>query len=103
MARTTDTRALTEQAFWELLATARKPTIQAVQEWLLARGLTRRNNNTIGSALEECWQQLGTRLKQERSAPELPEVGGALRLRRVVVDDLQRRALSHGSSLPRAE
>lgn len=88
MARTTDTRALTEQAFWELLATARKPTIQAVQEWLLARGLTRRNNNTIGSALEECWQQLGTRLKQERSAPELPEdvVDQVLNLRRRMLE-----------------
>lgn len=73
MARTTDTRALTEQAFWELLSAARKPTIQAVQEWLLARGLTRRNNNTIGSALDNCWEQLGARLSRERSAPEFPD------------------------------
>ena len=73
MANPTDTRALTQDAFWALLAEGRKPTVQAVQDWFVARGLTRRNGNTISSALTEGWQSLGERLKQEQALPGLPD------------------------------
>lgn len=58
-----------------LLHEGRKPTIEAVQDWLERHDYGRRNNNAIAAQVKSCWDRLPSRLAAHTQLIELePDV-----------------------------
>lgn len=72
MNRTEQTKTLTGQAFWVILATGKPPTVDLVNDWLETGGHGKRQRNAISEALKECWVELGKRSDQTRAIPGIP-------------------------------
>jgi len=73
MNRTEQTKTLTGQAFWAILATGKPPTVDLVNDWLETGGHGKRQRNAISEALKECWGELGKRSDQTRTIPGIPQ------------------------------
>jgi uncharacterized phage infection (PIP) family protein YhgE len=72
MSRTEQTKTLTGQAFWVILATGKPPTVDLVNDWLETGGHGKRQRNAISEALKDCWVELGKRSDQTRTIPGIP-------------------------------
>jgi len=81
MTRKSETRQLTEDAFWAILQVDTAPTVDSVNAWLESHGHEKRDRAVISQTLKLCWGKLGERVRDTRTLPGIPEDTVALILR----------------------
>jgi len=85
--RKDETRILTEQAFWKVLADGTVPTVDRINTWLNANGHGSRDRTVINAELKLCWEELGKRSRGSFALPGVSE--GATALFQKLCEDLQ--------------
>ncbi|WP_199031332.1 hypothetical protein [Ralstonia sp. ASV6] len=80
MKRKDQTRILTEDAFWKVLARGTAPTVDKICAWLAENGYGSRDRAVINETLKTCWKKLGERIESTATLPGVPEKAAGLLL-----------------------
>lgn len=73
MKKIEDTKLLTIQAFWAVLAKGTPPTIDLINQWMTDNDKGTRRRNDISEVLKTCWADLAKRTHLQRSIPGIPD------------------------------
>lgn len=73
MKKSDDTALLTAEAFWTILASGSKPTIDLVNGWMVQHNKGTRRRNDISDALKDCWEALAKRAQLHHAIPGIPD------------------------------